>query len=211
MVEAARALTVVADYEVEGDPEAAVAAMADPVAVSLEDGDGRAGQKIRDTGRDDHLDGGLGADKVVGRAGDDVLEGGRGRDTHAGKRGDDDLAGEGGRDRLVGHAGDDDLDGGGGRDLLVGRKGADVLEGGRGRDSLDGGRGRDEHRFDEASGRDVILRWGDGRDSIAFASGGFEDLTLRDRRGGAVVRHDGGVIVVKGAAGALDEDDFLFG
>jgi hypothetical protein len=86
-----------------------------------------------------------------------------------------------------------------------------MLDGGRARDVLVGGGGRDEYRFDAGDGRDTIVGF-KGRDVIVFESGvsGFGDLRIRDRGDDAVVKYDGGRILVEDAAGRLDRGDFEF-
>jgi Ca2+-binding RTX toxin-like protein len=82
------------------------------------------------------LDGGAGADLVVGDAGDDVLHGGADGDVVFGRPGDDEIHGDDGEDLLVGEDGADRVDGGPDRDVLSGGAGADRLDGGDGDDDL---------------------------------------------------------------------------
>jgi Ca2+-binding RTX toxin-like protein len=82
------------------------------------------------------LNGGSGADLVVGDAGDDVLHGGGDGDVVFGRPGADDVHGDDGEDLLAGQDDADRLDGGPGRDVLSGGAGTDHLEGGRGADDL---------------------------------------------------------------------------
>jgi Ca2+-binding RTX toxin-like protein len=82
------------------------------------------------------LDGGGGADLLVGDDGVDTLHGGGGDDTVFGRSGGDHLHGGPGADLLVGLDGNDDLDGGPDVDVLSGGAGADGLLGGDGNDDL---------------------------------------------------------------------------
>jgi Ca2+-binding RTX toxin-like protein len=86
------------------------------------------------------LEGGNGADVIVGGSGDDQLFGGNGNDT---------INGGAGADSLFGGNGDDRLDGDGGADHFFGGRGDDVLvwDPGDGSDVLDGGSGFDEMLF----------------------------------------------------------------
>ncbi|NAZ36542.1 M10 family metallopeptidase C-terminal domain-containing protein [Rubellimicrobium sp. CFH 75288] len=125
---------------------------------------------------DDHLSGQGGADELRGGAGGDTLRGGPGPDRLRGEAGDDLLGGDGGDDWLWGDDGHDRLLGGTGRDSLSGGAGDDRLEGGGGADRLDGGPGNDRlagggdaDMFVFSGGRDIILDFQDGLDTIGFA------------------------------------------
>src|SRR5690606_27673677 len=74
------------------------------------------------------VDGGNGADDIVGDRADDILSGGNGRDTLSGNDGNDTLTGGNGADILNGDAGNDTLHGGRGSDELYGADGDDVLD-----------------------------------------------------------------------------------
>lgn len=89
------------------------------------------------------MQGGPGADDLVGSDGDDVLDGGDGRDVVRGRGGDDLVIGGPGRDVLEGGDGRDHLRGDAGADVLRGNAGADRVRGGPGRDTADGARGVD--------------------------------------------------------------------
>lgn len=174
---------------------------------------------------DDWMGGGNGDDELRGEGGDDELNGALGRDKLWGGNGDDLIKGGGYVDRLWGGAGDDflfgdegsdDLDGGPGSDLLDGGKGRDLIIGGTGSDLLTGGLGKDRFQFDDASGRDFILDWEDGRDVIIYTGGAddFGDLTIEDSSAGALV-HLGdplftSVTLVDVDAAQLSASDFLF-
>jgi len=149
------------------------------------------------TGVDDGLamDGGNGADRIIGTAGEDWLGGGNGDD------------------RLSGHDGHDVLDGGNGADFLLGGSGIDRLTGGRGDDRLDGGDGTDLFVFGKSGGSDVILAYEAGDQllledgievksaSVADSNGdGTADLTIAFSNGG-------GSVVLLGVA-SLAQVDF---
>ena len=91
------------------------------------------------------LDGGLGADTIIGSGGNDSITGGLGSDNDylAGGWGNDTLAGGAGNDTLDGGVGNDRLLGGDGNDRLLGGDGNDTLDGGLGIDTIDGGLGTD--------------------------------------------------------------------
>jgi len=176
-------------------------------------GDG-GGNRLRGAGGDDLLAGFGGADRLQGGAGADALRGGAGADRLQGALGRDRLDGGGGADRLAGGRGADALDGGAGRDALRGGAGADRLRGGDGEDLLAGGHGADRFVLDEAAGRrDRVADFDPGRDRVEVLSGaaGFEDLRLRDRPEGALVRDGDARLLLEGlSAEALGAGDFLF-
>jgi Ca2+-binding RTX toxin-like protein len=100
------------------------------------------------------IDGGDGADHLIGSTLDDRIEGGDGPDTLDGQDGDDDLRGNDGDDLITGGRGNDRVNGGSGTDYLDGGEGDDRLLGGRGDDVLMG------------NGGDDILRGHGGHDRI---------------------------------------------
>ncbi len=130
------------------------------------------------------IDGGAGADTILGSDGNDHLFGGPGDDVIHGGKGRDVLEGGSGRDRLesgsdifgdllYGGSNDDTLIGGPGRDHLEGEGGADllrggdlndVIDGGEGPDTLVGGWGRDD--LDGGAGSDEIWAWFEPSDSV---------------------------------------------
>ena len=146
---------------------------------------------------------------------DDILAGEGGANRLRGGGGDDLLAGFGGGDRLLGGAGADLLRGGLGSDRLLGGLGRDRLEGGRGgdQDRLTGGAGADVFVLDNAAGRrDRVADFAPGEDRLRVLSGAerFEDLALRDRAEGVLVRDGDARILLEGVStGALDTDDVL--
>jgi Ca2+-binding RTX toxin-like protein len=93
------------------------------------------------------VDGGLGADSILGSAGSDNLQGGTGEDTIDGGPGDDvidggdfadTLRGGPGDDLILGRQGNDDIFGDAGNDVLIGHEGRDDFLGGPGDDFYDG-------------------------------------------------------------------------
>jgi Ca2+-binding RTX toxin-like protein len=130
----------------------------------------------------DRLDGGAGADTLVGGTGDDIYYvdnvsdavvelSGQGFDTvrssvsHSLASHVDNLMLTGsavsgtGNDLanlILGNSGNNILDGGAGADSLRGNAGADTLIGGLGNDLLDGGAGNDTYRFSRGDGQDSI-------------------------------------------------------
>ena len=136
--------------------------------------------------RGDRLDGGPGADTLLGNLRREVLIGGSGDDRLEG----DGLAGPnyainlnfattGGADQLFGDNGDDILLGGGGNDIIWGGRNTDTLEGHAGTDQLYGGSNIDFIHLDVdplyASAADTI----DGHFGNAEA-GDFEDDSATD-------------------------------
>ena len=64
---------------------------------------------------------------VLEGIGDDILEGGAGADTLIGSAGNDKMSGQSGDDNLIGGIGNDTLDGNSGSDTLIGGDGADIF------------------------------------------------------------------------------------
>jgi len=85
------------------------------------------------------IQGGGGADTIIGGTVTDLVEGGAGDDSLSGGAGDDYLYGGADDDTLSGGTGSDNLDGGDGNDSLDGGLGGDTLVGGAGDDTLTGG------------------------------------------------------------------------
>ncbi len=100
-----------------------------------------------------------------------VLEGGRGADAMIGTAGDDQLGGDNGNDRADGGGGHDLLDGGRGNDMLFGGSGNDTLNGGRGDDRLFGGVGSDTFVFGASAGNDLILDFNVLEDQLLLEQG----------------------------------------
>ena len=166
---------------------------------------------------DDWLEGGTGADSLVGDAGDDVLLGGTDNDALWGDdvqsylpgqyHGNDFLDGEEGDDQLVGGGNDDNLFGGEGNDTLRGDDatanvsggfhGADWLEGGTGADTLYGDGGNDT--LIGGAGADYLN--GDADESeVALQFHGND--TLEGGDGNDTLIGGGGNDVLIGGAGA---------
>ncbi|WP_339947645.1 matrixin family metalloprotease [uncultured Albimonas sp.] len=175
-------------------------------------GEGGA-NRLRGGGGDDLLAGFGGGDRLLGGAGADLLRGGLGSDRLLGGLGRDRLEGGRGGDALLGRRGDDRLEGEAGRDLLRGGAGEDRLRGGDGQDRLTGGAGADVFVLDNAAGRrDRVADFAPGEDRLRVLSGAerFEDLALRDRAEGVLVRDGDARILLEGVStGALDTDDVL--
>ncbi|HEX8383334.1 MAG TPA: calcium-binding protein [Sphingomonas sp.] len=120
----------------------------------------------------DSIDGGVGAERLIGAGGNDILRGNGGNDLLEGEDGNDDLMGGAGDDALYGGEGEDNLRGDDGRDLLDGGAGNDRLSrGGVGSAVMRGGDGDDQY-LGVSGGDQVIEAIGGGRDSVG-ASGDF--------------------------------------
>ncbi|NQU59288.1 MAG: hypothetical protein HQ513_18820, partial [Rhodospirillales bacterium] len=138
------------------------------------------------------LEGGGGADVLVGGSGDDILKGRGGDDQLSGGAGDDVLFGSSGDDTLVGGTGDDTMFGSSGRDVLEGGDGADYLDGGSSNDQIDGGAGND------------FIKGGKGDDTI---DGGAGIDRIEGGEGDDVISGGAGNDVLEGGEGA---DTFMF-
>ncbi|MEG4528397.1 cadherin-like domain-containing protein, partial [Microcoleus sp. C2D2] len=132
------------------------------------------------------INGGSGADNLLGTIGNDIINGGNGNDTIYGGAGNDSLSGENGNDILYGDGlmdggagndtltggnGDDTLKGGGGTDYLSGGNGQDLLYGGLGSDILTGNNNNDIFAFAAGEGTDTITDFSDGNDLIGLSGG----------------------------------------
>lgn len=122
--------------------------------------------ELNGTPNGDRIVGKSGNDNLFGRDGSDTLLGGKGRDRLVGGTGDDVLKGGGDRDRLIGSKGNDRLLGGSDKDTLKGGAGDDVLRGQKGGDRLFGGAGQDIFALAAKDGRDKIMDFELGQDSI---------------------------------------------
>lgn len=139
-----------------------------------------------DTGHDDEIQAGDGADTVAAGAGNDRVYGGTGADSITGGVGADQLYGgdeadwvDGGDDAdlLAGGQGHDTLKGGSAADILAGDTGNDQLFGGVGDDQLAGGDGDDilvgEDGADDLTGGagNDLLEGGTGNDTLSGGAG----------------------------------------
>lgn len=117
-----------------------------------------------------------GNDSILGAGGNDKLIGGLGRDRLRGGAGDDKLKGQSGEDRLLG---------GKGSDRIFGGKHHDTLDGGLGDDILSGGTGADDFVFKGKFGKDIILDFEGGSDTLrldqAIWGGGISEKQLLDQ------------------------------
>ncbi|RCW83047.1 calcium-binding protein [Phyllobacterium bourgognense] len=143
------------------------------------------------------VDGGGGADTMIGGHGNDhlsiggaaaavagfsalataggTIEGGRGDDSEHGSGGDDDMSGGDGNDGMHGGEGNDGMRGDAGNDGMRGDGGHDTMDGGDGDDVIEGGAGNDD------------IRCGPGDDK---SFGGDDDDNLRGSAG--LNEYDGG-------------------
>lgn len=166
---------------------------------------------------EDRLIGGAAVDRFFGGRDADVLKGNGGRDYLKGESGDDVLMGNKGADKMFGGNDDDMLYGGDGNDTMYGGNGADILAGGRGRDALTGGTGADIFVFNANAGNDTIRDFSDGSDLIDLTelnvTAGAVNAAIFDISGNAILDITAlggtGVITINGAAGLVDDADFL--
>lgn len=115
---------------------------------------------------DNHIQGNIAANLLIGEDGDDILQGFEGHDTLVGGNDHDILHGNEGNDRLHGNAGNDNLRGGQGNDLVFGGRGDDRLYGDLGNDTVSGDRGNDTIHGG-AGADDFLIGPGSGLDLIA--------------------------------------------
>jgi len=169
---------------------------------NAEQGGHAAGDRLM---RIEHLTGSAFNDTLTGDDGDNHLDGGLGADM---------LNGGAGADTLTGGADADALTGGAGNDVFIGGAGRDTLDGGSGNDWLEGGAGADVFVFNPDDGvvGDTIADFRDGMDSIRIlGSVSFDNLTIADSGGDAVVTWDGNALTFQGLDRTLlTADDFTF-
>jgi Ca2+-binding RTX toxin-like protein len=109
---------------------------------------------------------------VQGGDGADTVVGGSRRDSYTGGAGNDLLDGRGDQDSLFGFAGDDTLIGGAGQDSLAGGDGNDIIIGGADGDSLHGGIGKDRFVFTSTlDGGDFINDFSSGQGDLLVFQG----------------------------------------
>ena len=183
-------------------------------------------------GRDgnDTLVGGAGGDRLDGGAGADVLDGGADFDIAYYKNATSAVAlnlatggtfGEAAGDtyssveQAVGTFFADTLSGDSGRNGLSGGAGDDTLIGNGGDDVLFGSSGDDTFVFAAGHGRDRIIDFTSGEDTLDYSLhagvGSFADLTVFASGANAIVQDgQGGQVVLQGAAGTVDASDFAF-
>jgi Ca2+-binding RTX toxin-like protein len=137
-----------------------------PVHVTLDArrDDGEAGERDRIGPNVRGIEGGDGADVLIGGPLDDYLDGNVGRDKISGKGGDDSLEGDALIIELKNTA--DRLNGGSGDDIIKGGSGPDRITGGSGEDSVMAGPGDD--RVDSDDGEMDFVGCGDGQDRVAI-------------------------------------------
>lgn len=149
-----------------------------------------------------------------GSTGDDVMRGYGKADVLKGRAGEDTLIGGKGQDKLVGGVDNDHLTGGRGNDLLKGGAGDDFLIGGRGKDTLNGGAGADTFYFAQGHGRDSILDFEAGVDTIAFNTKLFSQVSdilghARQTDDGVVISYQGGRLLLEDVTlNQLSDSDF---
>ncbi len=128
-------------------------------------------------GGNDTADGGRGNDTLLGEGGNDQIAGGNGSDFVSGDDGNDTLSlgsgddtvdGGRGHDQVFGAEGNDLLSGGGGHDLISGGAGDDTIYGDDGNDTLSGDSGADVFLFESGFGKDVVLGFEKGVDTLAI-------------------------------------------
>jgi Ca2+-binding RTX toxin-like protein len=183
------------------------------------------------------VQGGTGADALIGTNKGDVMMGGAGNDRLYGSTGGDELHGEDGNDSLYGQDDEDVLHGGAGDDRLVGGAGYNTLfggdgndamstgddgasmQGGNGSDTMNGGAGDDDLRggsdadvINGAAGFDTVF----GDEGDDRLSGGAGEDAIYGGDGNDRIRAGTEADILHGEDGndrldAEDGDDLLFG
>ena len=166
------------------------------------------------------IDGGSGADdimgsslsnEIIGGPGDDIIIGGPQIDVIDGANGADMIFGSGGNDEIFGGGGDDMISAGNGSDTCSGGTGNDMIDGENGNDDLLGG-GDDDIMFG-GDGNDTMNGF-DGRDRMEGGNGDDDIFGGRQRdimlggNGADLVSGQGGNDVVRGGN---DNDEVLGG
>ncbi|MFD0980731.1 fasciclin domain-containing protein [Tropicimonas aquimaris] len=149
-----------------------------------------------------------GTDFISAGGGADLVRAGKGDDVALGRAGSDVLFGNGGHDSLFGHKGGD---------ILMGNGGDDILDGGQGQDQLTGGRGEDTFVFSEGYGKDTVVDFRNGHDTIDVSGLGittFDEIeaAVVEKNYGTVLNFgDGDRLVLLGTdESRLDDGDFIF-
>lgn len=194
-----------------------------PEVVETPDPDRSYDDQIHAGADADVVDGGYGADEIIGAGRGDILNGGQSNDVIYGGAGpdstsaiqssydddgvrydqfgnvlpedDDDIHGGVGNDFLSGSAGHDDIFGGEGTDTLEGGSGFDNLFGGEGNDILSGG--ADQDNLSGGNGEDT-LHGGSGADAL-FGDAGDDDLS--GGSGDDALHGGSGTDVLRGGSG----------
>jgi len=149
------------------------------------------------------VNGGAGADSIIGTVGADSLNGDDGNDSIFGGSGNDLIAGGAGNDSIIGGAGADNISAGDGADSVLAGTGNDTVVGGLGNDILNG-----QDNDDSISGGSGIDRvvGGNGNDTL---SGGTENDVLQGDAGNDQLFGDDGHDMLVGGDGADTADGGL--
>lgn len=154
------------------------------------------------------------ADVLAGIQIDDVINAGMGADRAYGATGADRIYGGLGSDRLAGQGGDDVLRGGAGDDTLVGAGGMDRLVGGAGDDRLLGGARADVFEFAGGDGRDTVVDFQHGIDTLLMRVAGvddFADLAISQAGDDVRIGYGSGAVWIEHARVAdITAEDFHF-
>ncbi|MEM1314174.1 MAG: sulfatase-like hydrolase/transferase, partial [Pseudomonadota bacterium] len=171
----------------------------------------RRDDRIEGLEGDDTLYGSYGDDVILGGEGNDQLRGGYQQDVLSGEAGDDVLLGGPGFDTLIGGEGDDYFDGGTSRDSILGQAGDDTIVGGQASDILSGGAGADLFIMGAGSGRDIVVDFTPGEDSIAFTAITQAEFGVLERDYGSIVGTASAYVILIGVAKTeLSLSDFDF-
>ena len=150
------------------------------------------GADSNDTGINDIINGGDGADVIFAGSGNDSIDGGNG---------DDVVFGGAGSDTITGGAGDDDIFAGGDSDIVTGGTGNDTLWGGNGDDSFTGGDGADTFVF-AATGADTVTDLDPAEDVLRLVNTITDFITAVDVEA-AATEQDGGLLIDLGGGNSV--------
>jgi len=145
----------------------------DAIDVSLRGGDDAFSATGVPVGQTSRIDGGGGADTIVGTAGDDVITGGGGADNINAGPGNDVILGGGGDDFVAGGLGHDTGFLGGGADTFLWNPG-------EGSDDVDGGGGPDALLFNGANVSEIMSLSADGTRAVFLRQPGNVVMNLDD-------------------------------
>ena len=165
------------------------------------------------------LNGGNGADTIIGQDGGDSIDGGDGADSITAGAGNDTVIGDDGDDFIDAGDGSDLVNSGDGQDSVNGGTGDDTINSGDGSDTVDGGAGADS--INGMSGVDSLIG-GTGNDTLFGGSendiidGGDGDDFLNGQAGNDTVNGNAGNDIALGGGGrdsllGGDGDDILNG